>query len=210
MDLTYRSSSYTFQIIFGTFLSLTLAWFFALRTYALWCCRRTVFIVVALAYVPGFSLNLVTMLLKDIPTPLGIKVSGLVPICFVFFDILVLLLSLAALRRTHGSLSTNKLGSFSALFMNHGILYFVLLTFLNIPQVIVTHAVNQPFNAGVMYSLSSLLVSRFMLRLGEASSLPHYYPPPAKFLKRWSYPTRDMIVGNMAEPLEPFHTEVAY
>lgn len=36
-----------------------MAGFFALRTYALWCCRRTVFIVVALAYVPGFSLNLV-------------------------------------------------------------------------------------------------------------------------------------------------------
>ena len=33
--------------------------FFALRTYALWGCKRVVFVVVVLAYVPGFSMNLV-------------------------------------------------------------------------------------------------------------------------------------------------------
>ncbi|KAI0084367.1 hypothetical protein BDY19DRAFT_972629 [Irpex rosettiformis] len=112
----------TQEIVFGTLLSLTEAVFFALRAYALWGCKRVIFIAVILAYIPGFSANLCTMLLRDAPATLAL--NTLIPVFFILFDTLVLSLSLAALWRSHGS-SLSKLGGLPALFFQHGIIYFV-------------------------------------------------------------------------------------
>ncbi|KAI0084366.1 hypothetical protein BDY19DRAFT_909965 [Irpex rosettiformis] len=177
----------TRAIVFGTFLSFTLALFFALRTYALWGCNRVVFVTVILAYIPGFSMNLCTMLLDGVPVALGI--NELVPLFFTLFDILVLLLSLAALRRSYGSSSSSRLGALPTFFLQHA----------RIREPSDSHLQKQPLNAGVMYAFSSVLVSRFMLRLGEASSLPHH-SQPSPDLFRWGNPSREMIVGNLAGP----------
>ncbi|KAI0790158.1 hypothetical protein BC629DRAFT_1593294 [Irpex lacteus] len=72
----------------------------------------------------------------------------------------------------------------SAFLLQHGILYFVLLLILNMPQVVMTNVLQQPLNEGVIYS--SILVSRFMLRLREASStLPRYNTPIPGIVRRW-------------------------
>ncbi|KAI0684642.1 hypothetical protein BC835DRAFT_1310467 [Cytidiella melzeri] len=193
-------------IILGTLLSLVLALFFALRTYAIWNCKRAMFVLVLVAYIPGFSLNLCTMLLKDIPATRGIEkrlVSALVPAFYTFFDVVVLMLSLLGLWRASRSLGVNKLRAetISTFLLEHGILYFVLLATLNIPQIIMTNVLDQPLNAGVMLIFSSMLVSRFMLHLREATTIPHYILQPGSKPRRWSSISREMIIGNLGEPL---------
>ncbi|KAI0084346.1 hypothetical protein BDY19DRAFT_997827 [Irpex rosettiformis] len=67
--------SFILQLVLGGLLSITLAGFFALRTSAIWGCSRTIFVIVLLAYLPGFALNYCTMLLRNLPTVLAIQSS---------------------------------------------------------------------------------------------------------------------------------------
>ncbi|KAI0790155.1 hypothetical protein BC629DRAFT_1593291 [Irpex lacteus] len=47
--------------IFGSALGIVLALFFALRTYAISNCKLSVFLIVFMAYIPGFAMNLVSV-----------------------------------------------------------------------------------------------------------------------------------------------------
>ncbi|KAI0338611.1 hypothetical protein BDW22DRAFT_1432407 [Trametopsis cervina] len=204
--------------------------FFALRAYAIWMFSRKILCLVLMAYVPALVLHLCSMLLVGVPANIGITCvllrgirqqirnyaytriavtsvnqSALVPVLFFAFDTLVLVLLLIKVKRGGGVSVASQGDTISTVLLRHGIVYFIGLTFANVMQFSFIRISHEPLHAGVVITFSSILVSRFMLQLRATSSA--FLPPPAVHrsasFKRWSSIPREVIVGNLGEPLQP-------
>jgi len=182
--------------------------FFALRTYAIWKLKRAIFILVITAYLPALVFNLLATIELNLPAEIGIKISEMVPICYILFDGLVLSLSLVPLWSARAHLGNSGTERITTVLFKHGIIYFILLLVVNVSQTIMTIITNEPFNATVILGLSSIMVSRFLLQLREVNSnnsfssddLPIFEVSAAQSRRRSSL--RSAIVGNLGETLE--------